>query len=121
VQYYEMIASRALWVGRLEGRGRKRRRAAPITDEILAAQKWELYHVAEDFAECEDLAEQHPGQARRTGARDGGSEAAKYNVLPLDSRMQLRMGERKPSTIAAGNATSTCRAARRSSSTRRST
>ena len=70
--------------------------------EILAQQKWELYHVERDFSECENLADKHPGKLAELVER-WWVEAGKYNVLPLDSRMQLRMGERKPSTVPASN------------------
>jgi len=98
VQYYEMIGSRALW-----SEGWKavveQPQGGPLTEAILAQQRWELYHVAEDFSECEDLADKHPAKLAELIER-WWVEAGKYNVLPLDSRMQTRMAERKP--IAAG-------------------
>jgi arylsulfatase len=94
VQYYEMIGSRALWADGWKAVV-EQPQGAPLTDEILAQQRWELYHVAEDFSECTDLAETHPGKLREL-IDQWWVEAGKYNVLPLDSRMQLRMGERKP-------------------------
>ena len=72
-----------------------------MTDVMLAAQKWELYHVAEDFSESTDLAQKHPERLAELIER-WWVEAGKYDVLPLDSRMQLRMRERKPSTIGTG-------------------
>jgi len=100
-QYYEMIASRALWAGGWKAVVEQPQGDA-LTEEILARQKWELYHVANDFSECEDLAESHPEKLAELVER-WWIEAGKYNVLPLDSRMQLRMSERKPSTVPAGN------------------
>ena len=58
--------------------------------------------MASDFSECEDLADKHPEKLAELVER-WWVEAGKYNVLPLDSRMQLRMSERKPSTVPAGN------------------
>ncbi len=97
VQYYEMIGSRAIWA---EGWKAvvEQPQGGPLTEEILAQQRWELYHVAEDFSECTNLAETHPEKLKELIER-WWVEAGKYNVLPLDSRMQLRMGERKPSTL----------------------
>ncbi len=66
-----------------------------LTDAALAAQRWELYHVAEDFSECEDLAEQHPDKLRALIDR-WWAEAGRYNVLPLDARFQARFSEPKP-------------------------
>ncbi|MBM3523763.1 MAG: hypothetical protein FJX57_12455 [Alphaproteobacteria bacterium] len=99
VQYYEMIGSRALWADRLEAVV-EQPQGGPLTEEMLSAQRWELYHVAEDFSECTDLAEKHPGKLREL-IDQWWIEAGKYNVLPLDSRMQLRMGERKPGAAGA--------------------
>ncbi len=99
-QYYEMIASRALWADGWKAVV-EQPQGDPLTDEILAGQKWELYHVATDFSECNDLADQHPAKLAELVER-WWIEAGKYNVLPLDSRMQLRMGERKPSTVPTG-------------------
>ncbi len=101
VQYYEMIASRALWADGWKAVV-EQPQGDPLTEEMLAAQKWELYHVERDFSECEDLAERHPEKLAEL-VEQWWVEAGKYNVLPLDSRMQLRMGERKPGTIPAGN------------------
>ena len=33
---------------------------------------WELYHVAEDFSECHDLAAEMPDKLRRDDRRAGG-------------------------------------------------
>jgi arylsulfatase A-like enzyme len=101
VQYYEMIASRALWADGWKAVV-EQPQGEPLTEEMLAAQKWELYHVEHDFSECDNLAEQHPDKLAELVDR-WWEEARKYNVLPLDSRMQLRMGERKPGTIPTGN------------------
>jgi arylsulfatase len=95
-----MIASRALWADGWKAVV-EQPQGAPLTDEMLAQQKWELYHVATDFSECDNLADQHPEKLAELVER-WWIEAGKYNVLPLDSRMQLRMGERKPSTVPTG-------------------
>src|SRR5262249_1649086 len=46
--------------------------------------KWELYNVAEDFSESNDLAAQNPGKLKELQAVFD-VEAKKYNVYPLDS------------------------------------
>ena len=48
-------------------------------------QKWELYHVDEDFSQANDLAEKHPEKLRQLQDL-WWAEAARYNVLPLDWR-----------------------------------
>ncbi len=92
----------------------------PISAEKLTeldAKGWELYHVAEDFAENHNLAEMNLESA--VGAlgtwlkegRDVGEEvkaklieligqwyveAGKYNVLPVDGRGTARFAEQRP-------------------------
>ena len=100
-QYYEMIGSRAIWMDGWKAVV-EQPQGEMMTEAMLSAQKWELYHVAEDFSESTDLADQHPERLAALIER-WWVEAGKYNVLPLDSRMQLRMGERKPSTVPDGN------------------
>ena len=53
-------------------------------------QKWELYHVDEDFSQANDLAAKHPEKLRQLQDL-WWVEAAKYNVLPLDWRAGVRM------------------------------
>jgi arylsulfatase len=98
VQYYEMIASRAIWADGWKAVV-EQPQGEMLSDEMLSHQKWELYHVAEDFSETRDLAAEHPDKLARL-VELWWAEAGKYNVLPLDSRMQLRMGERKPGSRA---------------------
>ena len=94
VQYYEMIGSRAIWKDGWKAVA-EQEQGVTLTPEMLDAQRWELYHVAEDFSECTDLAAQHPEKLQEL-IDLWWAEAAKYNVLPLDARMQARMAEPKP-------------------------
>jgi arylsulfatase A-like enzyme len=55
---------------------------------------WELYHVAEDFSECHDLAAEQPGRLRDLVDR-WWAEAGRFDVLPLNNAavpMSIRMG-----------------------------
>ena len=97
-QYYEMIGSRAIWHDGWKAVAEQPQGEA-LTSEGLAAQRWELYHVAEDFSECHDVAAEHPGKLAEL-VELWWLEAGKYNVLPLDARMQTRMSERKPLAVA---------------------
>jgi arylsulfatase A-like enzyme len=101
VQYYEMIGSRAIWKDGWKAVA-EQEQGVELTEEILDAQTWELYHVAEDFSECVDLAAQHPEKLKEL-IDLWWAEAEKYNVLPLDSRMQARMAEPKPLASRASN------------------
>lgn len=96
VQYYEMIASRALWADGWKAVV-EQPQGEMLTEEMLQNQKWELYHVEKDFSECFNLADVYPEKLQEL-IDLWWKEAKKYNVLPLDSRMQMRMGERKPSS-----------------------
>jgi arylsulfatase len=64
-----------------------------LTD--LDAHGWELYNIAEDFAETKDLAS---SERDRLIAMIGMwyVEAGKYNVLPIDSRGTQRFAEERP-------------------------
>ncbi len=52
--------------------------------------KWELYHVAEDFSQAEDLAAKFPKKVKELETLFW-SEAEKYHVLPLDWRAVERL------------------------------
>ncbi|BBO33543.1 arylsulfatase [Lacipirellula parvula] len=53
-------------------------------------QRWELYHVDEDFSQAEDLAAKEPAKLRELQDL-WWVEAAEHNVLPLDWRGTIRM------------------------------
>jgi arylsulfatase len=53
-------------------------------------EKWELYNVAEDFSQANDLATQEPQRLRQL-QNLWWTEAGKYNVLPLDDRTAERI------------------------------
>ena len=83
-QYYEMLGDRAIW-----HRGWKAvARHESGTD--FDADRWELYHLDEDYAETRDLADQHPDKLRELIER-WWVEAGKYDVLPLDDRDGARL------------------------------
>ena len=70
----------------------------PISAETLAqldAQGWELYHVAEDPAECHDLAAEHRDRLIALIAT-WYVEAGKYDVMPVDGSGLARFVTEKP-------------------------
>ena len=88
-QYFEMLGSRGLYhegwkavtfkpLGQMYGDGIDP--DAPFEDDV-----WELYHVAEDFSECHDLAAEEPERLAEMVDR-WWDEARRYQVLPLDNR-----------------------------------
>ena len=91
VQYYEMFGHRGLW-----HKGWK-----AVTYHDLNAKgnfdndRWELYHIDEDFSECHDLAQQYPEKVKEM-VDLWWLEAEKYQVLPLDDRTNERFYIDKP-------------------------
>jgi arylsulfatase len=67
--------------------------AATLTE--LDATGWELYHVAEDFAENHDVKADHRPRLIEMIAQ-WYVEAGKYGVLPVDGRGQQRFAEERP-------------------------
>jgi arylsulfatase len=70
----------------------------PIPAERLTeldAKGWELYHVAEDFAENHNVAEGNRAKLIEMIAT-WYVEAGKYNVLPVDGRGMPRMLDERP-------------------------
>jgi arylsulfatase len=101
-QYFEMFANRALydngWVAA----------TTPIAPPWAAVVKpvdpidgyeWELYNVAEDFSQANNLAKSNPDKLREL-QRLFYIGAVKYNVLPLDNTKVERLDvQNRPSNI----------------------
>jgi arylsulfatase len=90
-QYYEMLGNRAIY-----HRGWKavtyHGTAGMIYDGVTDPTKpfnqdrWELYHVAEDFSESHDLAQEQPEKLREL-VELWFAEAGRHDVLPLDAKI----------------------------------
>jgi arylsulfatase len=99
-QYFEMLGSRAIYHD-----GWKAVTFKPLgrmyTDDDdpdlpFDQDRWELYHVAADFSECHDLAEQQPDRLDEM-VRRWWDEARRYRVLPLDNRPLAALLHPRPS------------------------
>jgi arylsulfatase len=90
-QYYELAGDRGLWHQGWKAVARHEKGAD------FEADRWELYHLDDDFSECRDLAEQQPGKLRQLIER-WWAEAGAYGVLPLDDREYQRVAD----VVAAG-------------------
>ena len=107
-QYFEMFAHRAIdhdgwravcpWPGVTFAEAAKKGRifGSPTPPEVideLETEAWELYHVAEDPTESQNLAAEHPEKLRDLVSLRW-VEGGKYNVLPLagDVRTRLTVG-----------------------------
>ncbi len=101
-QYFEMFANRGIyhkgWYACttppagpwLMGLGK----LPPVND-----YKWELYNIAEDYSQYNDLAEEMPDKLRELQELFV-VQAAKYEVFPLDNAILPRILAPKPSYIA---------------------
>lgn len=112
-QYFEMFGHRAIyhdgwravcpWPGPsfTEAAKKGRQFGSPITNEVLLDIEfngWELYHVAEDYSECHNLADTHRDKVVEMVGR-WWAEAGKYQVLPIDGDVRSRINVERP-TIA---------------------
>jgi len=79
IQYYELLGDRAIYHQGWKAVARHEKG----TD--FDADRWELYHLDQDFSECNDLAARHPEKLREMVER-WWTEAGTYDVLPLDDR-----------------------------------
>ncbi len=91
LQYFEMTGSRAL-VAIQSGRHWK-----AVCRHIAGAdydtEQWELYDLAADASECNDLAATQPDKLQELIGL-WWTEAARHNVLPLDDRLIELFGAR---------------------------
>jgi arylsulfatase len=85
-QYFEMFGHRGIWQD-----GWKAVSFHP-SGTPFENDKWELFHLAKDFSETDDLAAKQPERLEAM-IKLWWSEAEKHNVLPLDDRFGPRFAE----------------------------
>jgi arylsulfatase len=100
-QYFEMIANRGIYHD-----GWYACTTPPVAPWVLNAKmpdvndyKWELYNVAEDYSQANDLAAKMPDKLKDLQALFA-QEAEKYGVFPLDNSQFQRAIEPRPSATA---------------------
>ena len=100
-QYFEMIANRGIY-----NDGWYANTVPPHGPWILNAPlppigeyKWELYNLAEDYTQANDLSAKMPGKLKEM-QKLFEQEAAKYNVLPLNNDSFARALAPRPSATA---------------------
>jgi len=101
-QYFEMFANRAIyhdgWIAATTP-------PAPpwelgtVKLPAINDYKWELYNLTEDYSEYNDLAAKNPDKLKELQALFL-SEAAKYNVFPIDNSILPRIITPRPSATA---------------------
>ena len=76
--------------------------ARPRCPDVINGYKWELYNIAEDYSENNDLAAKMPDKLREMQELFL-VEATKYNVFPLDNSILQRVMAPRPSATAGRN------------------
>ena len=79
VQYFEMLGHRGIWADGWKAV------AYHEAETPFDADKWELYHLDEDFSESRDLATEKPEKLKEM-IELWWAEAGRNGVLPLDDR-----------------------------------
>lgn len=101
-QYFEMFANRGIYH---DGWYACTTPPVPVWDlgtkplPPVNEYKWELYNIAEDYSQANDLAAKNPDKLKEMQALFL-AEAAKYQVLPLDNSVLPRIITPRPSATA---------------------
>ena len=102
-QYFEMAGNRGIyndgWMANTTPFAPPWDLATGTLPSVIDGYKWELYNIAEDFSQNNDLAAKNPAKLAQLQALFV-SEAAKYNVLPLDNTAFVRLQTPRPSAVA---------------------
>ena len=102
-QYFEMLGNRAIyhdgWMACTTPPQPPWLLGLAKMPDVVNGYKWELYHVAEDYSQANDLAAQMPDMLREMQELFL-VEAAKYQVFPLDNDFLNRVLAPKPSYTA---------------------
>jgi len=99
-QYFEMLGNRAIyhegWVACTTPATLPWELSTAPAPDVITGYKWELYNVAADPTESNDLAATMPDKLKEMQALFY-TEAAKNNVLPMDNTTLSRWNAAKPS------------------------
>jgi hypothetical protein len=102
-QYFEMAANRAIyhdgWIANTTPFAPPWDLATGKLPDVVNGYKWELYNLTEDFSQDNDLAARNPEKLKELQALFL-TEAAKYNVFPLDNTAFSRLLTPRPSAVA---------------------
>jgi arylsulfatase A-like enzyme len=102
-QYFEMFGNRAIyhdgWVAATPPPQPPWLLGTAKMPEVLNGYKWELYNIADDYSENNDLSEKYPDKLRELQELFL-VEAQKYQVFPLDNSILERLLAPRPSTTA---------------------
>ena len=102
-QYFEMFGNRAIyhdgWVACTTPPAAPWLMGTTKLPEVMNGYKWELYNIANDFSENNDLAAKMPDKLLEM-QQIFIEEATKYNVFPMDNSIITRLITPRPSAVA---------------------
>jgi arylsulfatase A-like enzyme len=102
-QYFEMFGNRAIyhdgWIAATVPPQPPWLMGTAKMPDILSGYKWELYNIADDYSENNDLAAKNPDKLRELEDLFM-VEARKYQVLPLDNSILECILTPRPSATA---------------------
>src|SRR5437588_398971 len=102
-QYFEMAGNRGIyhdgWMANTTPFAPPWDLATGKLPDVVSGYKWELYNLNEDFSQYNNLADKMPDKLKEMQALFL-TEAAKYQVLPLDNTAFSRLQTARPSAIA---------------------
>ena len=105
-QYFEMFGNRAIyhdgWIAATTPPAPPWLMGTAKMPDVVDGYKWELYNIAEDYSQNNDLAAKMPDKLRELQELFL-VEAAKYNVFPLDNSILQRLVTPRPSATAGRN------------------
>ncbi len=102
-QYFEMFGNRAIyhdgWVACTTPPAAPWLMGTTKLPEVMNGYKWELYNIANDFSENNDLSAKNPDKLHDM-QQIFIEEATKYNVFPMDNSIITRLITPRPSAVA---------------------
>jgi arylsulfatase len=102
-QYFEMAGNRAIyhdgWIAATTPPAPPWELATGKLPDLLTGYNWELYNIADDYSEFNDLAKEMPDKLKEMQTLFQ-TEAEKNNVLPLDNTAFSRAITPRPSATA---------------------
>ena len=105
-QYFEMFGNRAIyhdgWIAATTPPAPPWLMGTQAMPDVVDGYKWELYNIADDYSEDNDLAAKMPDKLREMQELFL-VEASKYNVFPLDNSILSRILAPRPSSTAGRN------------------
>ena len=102
-QYFEMFGNRGIyhdgWYANTQPINAPWNLVGTPPQDVLNSYKWELYDLTKDWTQHDDVSQQHPDKLKEMQDLFM-AEARKYQVLPLDNSLAIRMVTPRPSVTA---------------------